>query len=268
MGSDSLVYRVFKARYFLNCDFVPASMGRNPSYVWRNILAAQEVVKKGIRWQVGNGNRIGIWRDKWLPTPSIHKVVSPPSVLPLDVTMDVLIEAGEWKKELVQWHFLPHEAEMIQGIALSSRLPEDRQVWTQLANKCFSMKSGSDLGAVSDESSLRKFWKHFWQFNVPHKVRHFTWRACKKILPAKDILEKRKVLSESCCEECKADVESSGHLFWSCPRAQETWSMSNLIPTRHNLHFYSFMDFLWHAVMVAKWDQEEVKKIIMISWGL
>ena len=44
--------------------------------------------------------------------------------------------------------------------------------------------------------------------------------------------------------------------------------MSNLIPARHNLHFYSFMDFLWHAVMVAKWDQEEVKKIIMISWGM
>ena len=133
------MYRIFKARYFPNCDFVPASMGRNPSYVWRNILAAQVVVKKGIRWQVGNGNRIGICRDKWLPTPSIHKFVSPPSVLPLDVTMDVLIdvEAGEWKKELIQWHFLPHEAEVIQGIAWSSRLPEDRQVWTQLANRCF-----------------------------------------------------------------------------------------------------------------------------------
>ena len=255
-------------------------MGRNPSYVWRSILAAQEVVEKGFRWQVGNGCRIGIWRDKWLPTPSTHKVVSFPSVLPLDATVDVLIgaEAGVWKKELVQRLFLPHKAEVIQGIALSSRLPEDRQVWIQSANGCFSVKSaykiaveiksGSDSGAVSDESSLRKFWKHLWRVNVPHKVHHFTWRACKNILLTKDILEKRKALSESCCEECKADVESSGHLFWSCPRAQETWSMSNLIPTRHNLHFNSFMDLLWHAVIVAKWDQELVEKIIMISWGL
>ena len=87
---------MFKARYFPNCDFVHASMGRNPSYVWRSILAAQEVVEKGFRWQVGNGCRIGIWRDKWLPTPSTHKVVSFPSVLPLDATVDVLIgaEAG------------------------------------------------------------------------------------------------------------------------------------------------------------------------------
>ena len=43
--------------------------------------------------------------------------------------------------------------------------------------------------------------------------------------------------------------------------------MSNLIPARHNLHFNSFMDLLWHAVMVAKWDQEVIEKIIMISWG-
>ena len=139
MGGDSLVYRVFKARYFPNCGFVHASMGHNPSHVWRSILVAQEVVKKGIEWQVGNGSRIEIWRDKWLPTSSTHKVVSPPLVLPLDATVDVLIDAevGEWKRELVQRLFLPREVKVIQGIALSYRLPEDRQVWTQLANGCF-----------------------------------------------------------------------------------------------------------------------------------
>nr|POE95831.1 hypothetical protein CFP56_40144 [Quercus suber]POF03744.1 hypothetical protein CFP56_06662 [Quercus suber] len=126
-----------------------------------------------------------------------------------NAAVDVLInvEAGVWKEELVQSLFLTYEAEVIQGIALSSRLPDDRQVWTQSTMGCFSVKSaykiavdiksGSDSGAVSDASSLRKFWKHLWRFNVPHKVRHFTWRACKNILPTKDILEKRKVLSES-----------------------------------------------------------------------
>ena len=54
-GGDSLVYRVFKARYFPNSDFVHVGMGCNPSYAWRSIMATQDVVKKGIRWQVGNG---------------------------------------------------------------------------------------------------------------------------------------------------------------------------------------------------------------------
>ena len=91
-------------------------------------MAAQDVVKKGIRWQVGNGCGIQIWRDKWLPTPSTHKVVCPPFDLPLEATIDVLIdaEARAWKKELVQRLFLPHEAQLIQGIASSSKLLEDR----------------------------------------------------------------------------------------------------------------------------------------------
>ena len=42
--------------------------------------------------------------------------------------------------------------------------------------------------------------------------------------------------------------------------------MSNLIPGRHNFNFNSFMDFLRHAIMVAKWEQDLVEKIIMISW--
>ena len=39
-GEKSLVYRVFKAKYFLDCEFVQAFMGNNPSYVWRSILSS------------------------------------------------------------------------------------------------------------------------------------------------------------------------------------------------------------------------------------
>lgn len=45
-------------------------------------MAAQNVVRRGIRWQVGNELSIQIWKDKWLPTPSTQKVIFPPSCLP------------------------------------------------------------------------------------------------------------------------------------------------------------------------------------------
>ena len=38
MGQNSLVYHVFKAKYFPNYDFVQASLGNNPSYVWRSLM--------------------------------------------------------------------------------------------------------------------------------------------------------------------------------------------------------------------------------------
>lgn len=58
------MYRVFKARYFPKCDFINASLGWKPSYIWRSLVAAQEVVRKGMRWRVGNGQSIRVWDDK------------------------------------------------------------------------------------------------------------------------------------------------------------------------------------------------------------
>ena len=43
-NTSSLVYRVLKARYFLDSDFLVSELGSRPSYAWRSILAAQNIV--------------------------------------------------------------------------------------------------------------------------------------------------------------------------------------------------------------------------------
>ena len=63
-NSDSLTYRVFKAKYFAGSSFLEAQVGKKPSYVWRIIMAAKETVEKGSRWCVGNGRTVEIWRDR------------------------------------------------------------------------------------------------------------------------------------------------------------------------------------------------------------
>ena len=40
-------------------------------------MATKEIVGKGSRWAVGNGEKVSIWNDRWLPTPEAFKVVSP-----------------------------------------------------------------------------------------------------------------------------------------------------------------------------------------------
>ena len=48
-NSSSLFYRVYKAKHFPRCDFIEACLGSQPSFAWRSIWAAQDVVKKGLR---------------------------------------------------------------------------------------------------------------------------------------------------------------------------------------------------------------------------
>ena len=77
--TDSLLYKVYKAWYFPYCNVLKAKKGTNLSYAWRSIWQSLEVIRRGVRWRVGNGKSIHIWEDWWLPTPSTHKVISTPA---------------------------------------------------------------------------------------------------------------------------------------------------------------------------------------------
>lgn len=61
---DSMVSRVYKARYYPDGNFLNAKLGSNPSYVWRSILQSQDLVKLGATRRVGNGYTIDITKDR------------------------------------------------------------------------------------------------------------------------------------------------------------------------------------------------------------
>ena len=42
-------------------------LGNNPSYVWKSLLAARDILKEGAQWKVGDGQSIGVSAHKWLP---------------------------------------------------------------------------------------------------------------------------------------------------------------------------------------------------------
>ena len=77
MNPCSLIARIYKAKYFPYSDILGAKLGSSPSYAWRSIFNSLEVIRKGTRWRVGNGKMIHIWEDRWLPTPTTHKICSP-----------------------------------------------------------------------------------------------------------------------------------------------------------------------------------------------
>jgi hypothetical protein len=49
----SLMGRIFKSRYFLRSNFLEASIGYQPSYAWRSIFTARELVHKELDGQLG-----------------------------------------------------------------------------------------------------------------------------------------------------------------------------------------------------------------------
>lgn len=158
---------------------------------------------------------------------------------------------------------------------MSSRLPAEKLIWVASPNGFFNVKSAykvalelettSYSGSSSDDSNLRRFWKLIWKIQVPHKVRHFVWRACRDILPTNYNMKCREVLTEEVCAECNLDSETTGHVFWSCLRTQRIWTCSGLFQLGLNGLSHTFMDLLWKLMMVDDWDQDNTELMVTVA---
>jgi hypothetical protein len=75
-GEESLLGRVFKSRYYPRTSFLEAKIGYQPSYAWKSIQSATDVMKLCTRWRIGNGEQVKIRDDRWLPNQVGFKVWS------------------------------------------------------------------------------------------------------------------------------------------------------------------------------------------------
>lgn len=116
---------------------------------------------------------------------------------------------AKWKNEVIDSLFIDHEADLIKSIHLSAALPPDKLVWAETNNGKFTVGSAYKLavtlfksrnhGTTSNGSLLRKYWKNVWSLPIPHKARHFCWRACRDTLPTKAKLKRRNAIAEDVC---------------------------------------------------------------------
>ena len=139
----SLIAQIYGAKYFPHGDVLNLKLGCSPSYAWHIIFQTLEVIRKGTRRRVGNGQLIHIWEDKWLLTLTTYKVFSPPIHFDDFSMVSALIdhETRRWKLELIWAIFLPFKADTILNMPLSYNLPEDKLIWTGNRRGDFTIKS-------------------------------------------------------------------------------------------------------------------------------
>ncbi|MCI29441.1 hypothetical protein A2U01_0050650 [Trifolium medium] len=116
---------MFKSRYFPRSDFMEAKVGFQPSYAWRSLLAAKEVVKAGARWVIGDGHKVKIFHDSWIPTTKGFKLQDQVGGVDPEATVSMLIDVDtkQWNRGLIYSTFNNYVAKQILSISISVRLP-------------------------------------------------------------------------------------------------------------------------------------------------
>lgn len=100
-----------KEKHFRRCNLLDVTAKVGLSWIWKSLISAKDLFLKGIKWQVGNGAKIKIWKDKWLPTPSTYKIHSPIKNLHRHISslfslsrLVLLFELRNFSKTSIEWY--------------------------------------------------------------------------------------------------------------------------------------------------------------------
>ncbi|XP_058784657.1 uncharacterized protein LOC131659487 [Vicia villosa] len=145
---DSLVSRLYKARYFPHYDFLNSNIDHNPSYVWRSIWSSKFVIKGGLKWSIGSGENISVWDPFWLVDGS--SLTNPwPNNLVVDnfKVSDLMSPNGKhWNQGVIHSLVWAEAAEKIQNTPLFTAVHNDNLVWKHESNGKFSVRSAYRVG--------------------------------------------------------------------------------------------------------------------------
>lgn len=67
-----------------------------------------------------------------------------------------------------------------------------------------------------------------WKLKAPPKIKNFFWRALSNAISAGEILVKRGIKMDPCCQACGFQVESINHILFTCPIARQVWALANV----------------------------------------
>ena len=225
---------MFKAKYFPDTSVMEAKIPANSSYAWKSIIKSRNMIKQGAKWRIGLGRAIHIWGENWLPNSGYPKVLSPQvEGRGVNLVADLIDPVNkEWKGNVIDNLFYDFEATIIKNKSLCRSIQDDVLIWPFNLDGVYYVKSGypylpeqqqHGLPGPSDDSVLTPLWKKIWGLQVPNKVKHLAWKACRDLLPTKTNLIHRKVITKSCCDVCKLHQEDVVHALFHCPALQSVW---------------------------------------------
>lgn len=272
---NALLSHILKAKYFPRSDFFEAGLGSNPSYTWRGIFTAKDLVRRGTRWKIGDGTKVHMWGDPWINDDKSFHISSPPVPTFEDMVVNDFFVPGtrSWNREIIEEVFSIEDATRILKTTPSPSGVDDRMIWHFTSNGYYTVKSAYHLAIrlLADSWDYPDTdWHLLWKVKVPPKIKSFFWRLCKGWVAVRQKLSKWYPGMSPHCPVCVDSNlnESVWHLFVDCPFAVNCWKEGGLWDKIDRL-CYSVDDHASLFLRILKeFDPEEIVRVMAITWGL
>lgn len=139
---NSLVSKVFKARYFKHTDIMEAGIGANPYYIWQSLMWSKDILKIGTFWKVSTGENINTRKDAWIPELNSGRITSNLSYDNNTSVNSLILPSKAWNINRLNNLFLPFKTEAIKRIHIGHSNRPDSCYWKFERKGTYSVRTG------------------------------------------------------------------------------------------------------------------------------
>ncbi|CAA7048395.1 unnamed protein product [Microthlaspi erraticum] len=274
---SSLLARILKGRYFRNSTILEVEKSNMPSYGWRSMLAAKDLLKAGLRRTIGTGEKTLVWRDSWIP----DEPPRPPQDIGLPRDPLLLVSAlidpvtKEWRLDKLTDILSTEEINLVLSLKPSRTNREDGFCWTLTKSGIYSVKTGYLLATQRKEKpesmqvnqpSVDGLKSRIWSLKTTKKLKHFVWSAIAGCTPVCSKLVERHCDISRACPRCDVENETINHLLFECPWAVQTWSLSEITTSPGIFPCNALFNNLDHLLWRAREGGDTEKALASFPW--
>ena len=273
---NSMLSIVLRDKYFPNSSFLEARQQKKSSWGWKCIILGRQILHRGVRWRVGNGEKVTV-AEPWVPKPHSFK----PVLRNLDPNTQVCElmtkDRHGWNLDVLAAWVVSEDVELIRSIPFSRQGCEDKRIWHYTKNGVYTVRSsyhvamemlkngefGRKGGMSSSLDRLGETWTKIWTLAVPQKLWIFMWKASRKAMAVRHNLERRRIRIKNKCELCGVGDETEAHLFFDCEFSRAFWLGTNL---QLNMAAMRVNDFLegWQLLMKRMAEENDADSILQL----
>ncbi|KAK3204934.1 hypothetical protein Dsin_018980 [Dipteronia sinensis] len=143
-----------------------------------------DLLVKGLRWGVGDGNKIRVFKDQWTPRPLSFKPTTHDPGADMKVVDLLDNDSRMWDIGKLNEVLLPIDKDIVLTIPISWRKSIDFLLWHFDKSCVYTINSGyrvactQNLEALVSNSSISCNWlKTLWSLNLPPKVHIFCLKG-------------------------------------------------------------------------------------------
>jgi hypothetical protein len=92
------------------------------------------------------------------------------------------------------------------------------------------------------------------------------WHACNEILPTKEKLFSRSIVTDPLCQLCGQEAETSSHVIWQCPASTDVWAECNRRNQKTVIVDVSFLAIFEH--LQSRLETEEMELVSLVAQKL